>query len=76
MSRLRLVLAVGLWFLAALGVVLPLVWLINNRDWGVGLMLLVPFVVYGLMRLGRLLEAWANKAPLPSGISGSDSTPR
>ncbi|XKH60467.1 hypothetical protein LG290_01385 [Halomonas sediminis] len=76
MSRLRPVLAVGLWSLVALGVVVPLVWLINNRDWGVGLMLLVPFVVYGLMRLGRLLEAWANTAPPPSGMSGSDTTPR
>jgi hypothetical protein len=76
MSRLRPVLAVGLWSLVALGVVVPLVWLINNRDWGIGLMLLVPFVVYGLMRLGRLLEAWANPAPPPPGMSGSDSTPR
>ncbi|CAM4181746.1 hypothetical protein VRRI112168_17075 [Vreelandella rituensis] len=76
MSRLRLVAAVGLWSLVALGVVVPLVWLINNRDWGVGLMLLVPFVVYGLMRLGRLLEAWANATPPPSGMSGSDNAPR
>lgn len=48
MSRLRIILAIGLWSLAALAIVVPLVWLINNRDWGVGLMLLVPFVVYGL----------------------------
>lgn len=76
MSRLRLVMAISLWSLVALGIVVPLVWLINNRDWGVGLMLLVPFVVYGLMRLGRLLEAWANAATRPQGMSGSDSTLR
>ncbi|BBI70271.2 hypothetical protein HAALTHF_02830n [Vreelandella aquamarina] len=60
MLRLRLVVAISLWALVALGIVVPLVWLINNRDWGVALMLLVPFIVYGLMRLGRWLEAWAN----------------
>lgn len=76
MSRLRIVLAIGLWSLAALAIVVPLVWLINNRDWGVGLMLLVPFVVYGLMRLGRLLEAWANTATRPHDMPGSDSTLR
>lgn len=76
MSRLRIVLAIGLWSLAALAIVVPLVWLINNRDWGVGLMLLVPFVVYGLMRLGRLLEAWASAATRPHDMPGSDSTLR
>ncbi|MEA2118541.1 hypothetical protein [Halovibrio sp. HP20-50] len=76
MLRLRLVVAISLWSLVALGIVVPLVWLINNRDWGVALMLLVPFIVYGLMRLGRLLEAWANTAHRSSGASGSDSTLR
>lgn len=65
MLRLRLAVAISLWSLVALGIVVPLVWLINNRDWGVALMLLVPFIVYGLMRLGRLLEAWANAAQRP-----------
>lgn len=68
-TRSRLALAVTAWFLAAVAVVLPLVWLINNRDWGVALMLLVPFVVYGLLRLGRALEAWARTPSLPPGIS-------
>lgn len=66
-TRSRLVLAVTAWCLAAVAVVLPLVWLINNRDWGVALMLLVPFVVYGLLRLGRALEGWARATPPPSG---------
>ena len=76
MSRWRFVVAVSLWFLLALGIIVPLVWLINNRDWGVALMLLVPFIVYGLMRLGRLLEAWASSARQPSRASGSDSSQR
>lgn len=63
----RLILAVAAWCLAATAVVLPLVWLINNRDWGIGLMLLTPFVVYGLMRLGRALEDWARTPSPPSG---------
>ncbi len=65
--RSRLLLAVAAWCLAAVAVVLPLVWLINNRDWGVALMLVVPFVVYGLLRLGRVLEGWARATPPPSG---------
>lgn len=73
MTRQRFVVAISLWFLVALGVIVPLVWLINNRDWGVALMLLVPFIVYGLMRLGRLLEAWANTTHRSS---ASDSTLR
>ncbi|MDR9439037.1 MAG: hypothetical protein RI841_06010 [Halomonas sp.] len=66
-SRSRLLLALMAWCLAAVAVVLPLVWLINNRDWGVALMLLVPFVVYGLLCLGRALEGWARATAPPSG---------
>jgi len=64
-TQTRLILAVVTWGLAAVAVVLPLVWLINNRDWGIGLMLLTPFVVYGLMRLGRALEGWARASSPP-----------
>ncbi|WP_027960653.1 hypothetical protein [Halomonas halodenitrificans] len=64
-SRNRLILAVAAWCLVAVALVLPLVWLINNRDWGVGLMLLAPLVVYGLMRLGRALEGWARASAPP-----------
>lgn len=69
-TRSRLALAVMAWGLAAVAVVLPLVWLINDRDWGVALMLPVPFVVYGLLRLGRALEGWA-RTTLPPGHEGS-----
>ncbi|MDN3555832.1 hypothetical protein [Halomonas maura] len=65
-TRSRLVLAVTAWCLAAVAVVVPLVWLINTRDWGVALMLLVPFAVYGLLHLGRALEGWA-RCVLPPG---------
>ena len=65
--RTRLILAVAAWCLVAVAVVLPLAWLINNRDWGVALMLLVPFVVYGLLRLARALEGWARAASPPPG---------
>ncbi|QFU00199.1 hypothetical protein FIU83_00905 [Halomonas sp. THAF5a] len=63
----RFVLAVAAWCLAAVAVVLPLAWLINTRDWGIALMLLVPVVVYGLLRLGRVLEGWARAMPPPRG---------
>lgn len=63
----RLALAVVAWLLAATAVVLPLVWLINTRDWGVALMLVVPFAVYGLLRLGRTLEGRARTPPPPDG---------
>ena len=49
---------------AAAGLILVLVisvlaWAINSYDWGVALMLLAPFVVWGLIRLARALESWA-----------------
>ncbi|TLF52330.1 hypothetical protein FEI13_05555 [Halomonas urmiana] len=65
--RTRLSLAVASWCLAAVALVLPLAWLINTRDWGVALMLVVPFAVYGLLRLGHALEGWARAMPPPSG---------
>ncbi|GAA3905693.1 hypothetical protein GCM10022228_14950 [Halomonas cibimaris] len=58
-NKPRLYLALLVWFAAALAVMLPLVWLINNRDWGIALMLIMPVAVYALMRLGRRLEHWA-----------------
>lgn len=58
-NKPRLGLALVIWFGCAVAVMLPLVWLINNRDWGIALMIVMPGVVYGLMRLGRRLEGWA-----------------
>ncbi len=59
MTNPRFATAVAIGLAIAVAVVLPIAWLINTRDWGVGLMLLVPFIVYGLIRLARVLEAWA-----------------
>ncbi|MDN6297401.1 MAG: hypothetical protein L0J54_05160 [Halomonas sp.] len=58
-NKPRLCAALVCWFGLAVAVMLPLVWLINNRDWGIALMLVMPGVVYGLMRLGRRLQGWA-----------------
>lgn len=75
MSKPRLIIAVAVGLAVGLAVVLPLAWLINNRDWGVGLMLAVPLIVYGLMRLARVLEAWARHTPPPP-TSSSDRSHR
>lgn len=61
-NRVRLCLALVAWLSCTVAIVLPLVWLINNRDWGVALMLIMPVVVYALMRLARGLEGWAKSA--------------
>lgn len=64
-NRQRALLAVATWLLVAVLVLLPVAWLIHHRDWGIALMLLVPFMVYGLLRLGGALEAWARREPRP-----------
>lgn len=51
--------------IAAFAVLTPLIWLINTRDWGIFLMLLAPFVIYGLIRAGRRLAEWADPLPPP-----------
>lgn len=44
--------------LAAL-VVTPFALAINRYDWGVGLLLAAPLIVWVLLRVGRALERWA-----------------
>ncbi|PMR77405.1 hypothetical protein [Billgrantia endophytica] len=51
--------------IAAFVVLTPLIWLINTRDWGIFLMLVVPFVIYGLIHAGRRLAEWADPLPPP-----------
>jgi hypothetical protein len=68
-SRASIAVVIGL--LVALAVIAPLAWLINTRDWGVALMLLVPFIVYGLIRLARSLARWANPPEMPTRDDGS-----
>jgi|GEM_PF-3385516 len=64
--------------LVALAVIAPLAWLVHTRDWGVALILLAPFVIYGLMRLGHALADWADTPPPSSGMParGSDDPDR
>ena len=38
----------------------PFVLAINSYDWGVGLLLIAPLVVWLLIRAGKALERWAN----------------
>ena len=64
--RPALAMAAGL--LVALAVIAPLAWLVHTRDWGVALILLAPFVIYGLMRLGRTLADWADTPPPSSDL--------
>lgn len=66
MASKRPVIALCLGLLAAVAVMLPFVWVINNRDWGVVLMFIAPVIIYGLIRLARKLSEWAGSSPPPS----------
>lgn len=59
MSRFRLALALSMGLVICAVLVIPFVLAINSYDWGVGLMLLAPLLVWVLMRMGKGLEAWA-----------------
>ncbi|MDX5333904.1 MAG: hypothetical protein LPK58_07635 [Gammaproteobacteria bacterium] len=74
MHNPRPALAIIAGLLVALAVIAPLAWLVHTRDWGVALILLAPFVIYGLMRLARTLADWADTPPPSSGLRarGSD----
>lgn len=56
----RQVIALSLLITSAVIAVSLLALGINTYDWGVALMFLAPFVVYGLIRLWRVLDNWAN----------------
>ena len=38
---------------------------LNTQDWGILMMFVAPFAVYGLIRLGRRLAEWAGVGPPP-----------
>lgn len=61
----RSVMATLFGVIAAFAVLTPLIWLINTRDWGIFLMLLAPFVIYGLIHAGRRLAEWVDPPPPP-----------
>jgi uncharacterized membrane protein len=54
-------------FAVAAGVILLIVtlvaWLINTTDWGIALVVVGPFIVYGIIRFARKAEGWANQTP-------------
>ncbi|WP_254276095.1 hypothetical protein [Halomonas sp. 3H] len=64
-SNRRPAIAVVVGLLVALAVITPLAWLINTRDWGILVMFVVPFAVWGLIWLGRRLADWAGVGPPP-----------
>lgn len=43
--------------------VTPFALAINRFDWGVGLILVAPLLVWLLLRVGRALERWARNEP-------------
>jgi hypothetical protein len=43
--------------------VTPFALAINSFDWGVGLLLVAPLLVWLLLRIGKALERWANNEP-------------
>ena len=47
-------------------VVTPFALAINRFDWGVGLLLVAPVMVWLLLRMGKALESWArNESDAP-----------
>jgi hypothetical protein len=43
--------------------VTPFALAINRFDWGVGLILVAPVLVWLLLRVGKVLERWARNEP-------------
>lgn len=43
--------------------VTPFVLAINRFDWGVGLLLVAPLLVWVLMRMAKAIEHWARNEP-------------
>ena len=64
-SNRRPAIAVAVGLLVALAVISTLAWFINTRDWGILVMFVVPFAVWGLIWLGRRLADWAGVGPPP-----------
>ncbi|WP_440994982.1 hypothetical protein [Arhodomonas sp. SL1] len=59
--RQRRFIAFGITGTAFLAVAAVLAWVIHRHDWGVAAILVAPVIVYGLLRLARRLEAWADE---------------
>lgn len=59
MPQRRYLIAFAIAAIVFLGAVWLLAWLINNHDWGVAVMLIVPLAVFLMIRLARRLDRWA-----------------
>ncbi len=57
MTRPLIAMLTGLTICACL--VVPFALAINRFDWGVGLLLVAPLLVWLLMQIGKRLERWA-----------------
>lgn len=68
MTRHRPLIALLAALVLAGTVMVPLIWFINTTDWGILLMLLAPFAVYGLIRCGLGLADWAGVTPYKDGL--------
>jgi uncharacterized membrane protein YgaE (UPF0421/DUF939 family) len=62
-NRGRKIIALVAGVVITIGVATPLGMAIKYNDWGVGLILLAPLVVWALLRMGTALERWANNEP-------------
>ena len=60
MSKRQQVMAVAAGIIVGLVTVVPFVLAINRFDWGVGMLLLAPLLVWLLMRAANALERWAS----------------
>ncbi len=59
MGRQRHYLAFAAAIAIALAVIGTLAWLINSNDWGIALIFIAPLIVWGLYRIARRLDQWA-----------------
>jgi membrane protein implicated in regulation of membrane protease activity len=57
----RAVIAIVVGGLVFLAVVIPVAWIINNKDWGVAMIFPAPFIVYALMVVARRLDDWVRR---------------
>ncbi|MGD9661947.1 MAG: hypothetical protein AB7U63_11780 [Porticoccaceae bacterium] len=60
-TNVRLAVALALALLLCAATIIPFVLAINHFDWGVGLLLVAPLLVWVLMRSCRALERWGRR---------------
>jgi len=63
MSRSRQAFALAIGTAVCVLSITPFALAINRFDWGVGLLLAAPLLVWLLLRMGRRLESWSRNEP-------------